>query len=105
MQETVLHLSDHLRSSMTLHEQFLQRYRALGKGSAKSTRRAYTQNICKQSFLDSIDCMIAMFKKEITIWKKEKIQFSDEDPKVIMRVYETEISRLSEQRELIANEK
>ena len=71
---------------MTLHEQFLQRYRALGKGSAKSTRRAYTQNICKQSYLNSIDCMLAMI-----------IGATSEEGHYLGK-------HLKEQRELIANE-
>jgi len=93
---------------MTLHEQYKERISNCKKErncKDEYCTSCYADEYIKQSFLDSIDCMIAMFKKEITIWKKEKIQFSDEDPKVIMRVYETEISRLSEQRELIANEK
>ena len=79
---------------MTLHEQYKE-----------DITNKLTHAYVKQSYLNSIDTIILMFKKEITIWKKEKIQFSNENPKVITRVYETEISRLSEQRELIANEK
>jgi hypothetical protein len=85
---------------MTLHEQ----YKEDTEPHPFLKNKRHVKILMKKAYLNSIDCMIAMFKKEITIWKKEKIQFSDEYPKVIMIVYKTEISSLSEQRDLIANE-
>ena len=79
MQETVLPLSDHLKRSMTLHEQ----YKAFIK---KYEYYEPFHWLIKESFLDSIDCMLAMI-----------IGATSEEGHYLGK-------HLKEQRELITNE-
>ena len=84
---------------MTLHEQYKEDIKPYAKFiKAKFPNMDIIPDVIKQSYLNSIDCMIAMSRKQIK-WMKD-MNYNE----VYIAHFLAQVQDLKEQRKLIANE-